>query len=239
MTEFTIQTIGGACECGCGLPTKVSPRTNVQRGYVEGQPRRFAEGHARRRPNYRHYRRVKSGDQLVRIHRVRAEKALGKPLPPNAVVHHADGSIGDTAPLVICQDNTYHKLLHVRMRVRAAGGDPNTDAICSKCRLPKPLSEFTKNRTTRNGRHHACRDCRRDTDLLRYRVLKASSAPRAKGRPLKTACVRGHLFSSENTIRRKDGGRECRQCQQDRNDRRPRAIDARWGPSHARRRHAQ
>lgn len=30
------------CECGCGLPTQISPRTSTKKRWVKGQPRRFA-----------------------------------------------------------------------------------------------------------------------------------------------------------------------------------------------------
>lgn len=52
------------------------------------------------------------------LHRLRAERALGKPLPGKVVVHHADGSKHPNAQLVICQDQAYHMLLHARMRAR-------------------------------------------------------------------------------------------------------------------------
>jgi hypothetical protein len=46
-------------------------------------------------------------------HRKRAAIALGKALPINVVVHHHYGK-PDT--LVICPDQTYHMLIHDRMR---------------------------------------------------------------------------------------------------------------------------
>lgn len=37
------------CECGCGLPAPIAPRTERKRGYVAGEPRRFVHGHNARR----------------------------------------------------------------------------------------------------------------------------------------------------------------------------------------------
>lgn len=110
---------------------------------------------------YRKVIRVKNGRKVFdRLHRLRAEKALGRPLPRGVVVHHADGSTADDAPLVICQDNAYHMLLHRRMRVKAFGGNPSTDAICCFCQKAKSFEAFTKARTTHNGLSSVCRDCK-------------------------------------------------------------------------------
>lgn len=60
-----------------------------------------------------------------------AEKALGKKLPPGAVVHHVDGDPANNAPdnLVVCPDQAYHMLLHVRQRAFDACGN----AAYKKC----------------------------------------------------------------------------------------------------------
>jgi hypothetical protein len=119
-----------------------------------------------------------------RLHIARAERALGHPLPPKAQVHHADGSKSDNAPLVICQDYAYHRLLHVRAKVLQAGGNPNTDKVCCDCGAVKALDAFGIVRTNKSDGHaHICRDChnarqqrRRDADPL----LREKARMRAK-----------------------------------------------------------
>lgn len=52
-----------------------------------------------------------------------AEKALGKPLPKGAVVHHVNECPWDNTPsnLVVCPDQSYHRLLHQRAKLLAKG----------------------------------------------------------------------------------------------------------------------
>jgi hypothetical protein len=106
-----------------------------------------------------HPRANKSG--YVREHIVVAERSLGKPLPCKALVHHVNEIQDDNrnANLVICQDAAYHKLLHVRMRVRAAGGNPNTDKICGSCRQNLPLECFSRLKRSSDGLGPYCREC--------------------------------------------------------------------------------
>lgn len=63
------------------------------------------------------YVMIKVGGELVYEHRILAEKALGRPLPKGAVIHHM-GSPDDNygfCKLVICPNQEYHALLHRRM----------------------------------------------------------------------------------------------------------------------------
>jgi len=107
-----------------------------------------------------------------REHVLVAEKALGHPLPAGAQVHHVDNDGRNNANrnLVICQDASYHKLLHTRTLVVRAGGDPNTEKFCGDCRRAKPWSAFhvrTHNQTS--GRQSVCKDCQRLREVSRPR----------------------------------------------------------------------
>lgn len=129
----------------------------------------------------RDYRRVIVGGKKKAVHRMRAERALGKPLPKGAVVHHADGSRDENAPLVICENHRYHMLLHERMRVVAAGGNPNTHAKCSMCKTLQPFSEFPVVSTSR-GRLGNCRECMANYAREQWRKRHPGSQQRASYR---------------------------------------------------------
>lgn len=127
------------CGCGCGK-------------IVRGQ---YSIGHKQGIKTYR-----EAGSK--RVHVLRAERALGRPLPRGAHVHHADGTRSEQSQLVICQDAAYHKLLHVRMRIVRAGGNPDTDLICSECKTAKSRSEFYERKSKNlKGRPYtsSCRGC--------------------------------------------------------------------------------
>lgn len=90
-----------------------------------------------------------------------AEAALGRPIPAGVEVHHVDENKRNNARtnLVICQDRRYHVLLHIRRRVLKAGGDPNTQRICSECKELFPIEDFTPDKTRVDGRGNQCRFC--------------------------------------------------------------------------------
>jgi hypothetical protein len=149
------------CECGCGGQTPRVQRSSPARGYVVGDYHRFVRGHQHRNAHPKGYKTTGSRGENQRVHRVRAERALGRPLPPRAVVHHADGSIRADAPLVICQDQAYHRLLHYRMRIQRAGGNPNTEKICTGCRQVKARTQFAVERSAGDGQSLYCLVCSR------------------------------------------------------------------------------
>jgi hypothetical protein len=72
-----------------------------------------------------------------------AERVLGRPLPPGAVVHHADGNRANNDPsnLVICPSQAYHRLLHRRINALAASGhaDWRKCWICKQYDAPSNL----------------------------------------------------------------------------------------------------
>jgi hypothetical protein len=149
----------GLCECGCGGITNVldgrhkrfihGHHNRGQKWPLSSFEKRRAKGWAKKKAVLVTYRR----EGQTRAHRIRAEKALGHPLPPKAVIHHADGTKSERSTLVICQDHAYHMLLHRRMRILKAGGDPNRgDRVCSRCHRAKPPSMFKGD--------HRCLECK-------------------------------------------------------------------------------
>jgi hypothetical protein len=64
------------------------------------------------------YYRIYAGGKQVYEHIHIAEKALGKPLPKGAIVHHVNEKPADNRNknLVVCPNQEYHKLLHKRMK---------------------------------------------------------------------------------------------------------------------------
>lgn len=165
----------GLCECGCGQITNVSRHTDKKRGYVCGTHVRFIVGHNQKaldRPAIGYTQRSIGRSKTRLEHQIIAERVLGRPLPQGAQVHHVDGDGTNNAyrNLVICQDTAYHQLLHLRARIAALGGNPNTDYYCTSCKQCLPYSHFYRRSAHRGlGLLARCKECRRKSDKGRWR----------------------------------------------------------------------
>ena len=125
------------------------------------------------------HRRSHNGAVLAHI--LVAERALGKALPKEAVVHHVNGEPSDNAlhNLVICQDQGYHMLLHMRQnRLRAFGS--LSVKQCFDCGRVMPLDRFYRWTYSPDGRANHCATCskKRATDYYyRRKKQRASACP--------------------------------------------------------------
>lgn len=165
------------CECGCGQPTQLANKTRATRGYVMGQPIRLLHGHnarGERNPAWKGGRRASADGYVLvcdmaggvrREHTIIAERVLGRALPAGVIVHHVDENRSRNANsnLVILY-RADHSELHRKMRVRALGGNPWTDRVCSTCKAPQNSAQFYAS-TSENGVvvfEKRCKGCSRE-----------------------------------------------------------------------------
>lgn len=133
------------------------------------------------------YRILVVNGRRIREHVMVAERALGRTLPAGAVIHHADENRQNNAPanLVICPDNSYHKLLHVRMRARDACGNPNW-RLCTFCGKHDDPANM---RGEKSGRfvHSAC-----SATANRLRLRRKNGEPETVASRAVAACGQAH-----------------------------------------------
>lgn len=156
--------------------------------------------------------RAGAGSRATLVHHIVCKAFLG-PRPDGLEIRHLDGN-----PANETLRNLAYGTHAENMADRVAHGrDPNA----AKTHCPQN-HEYDDDNTLLDAR--GCRHCRR----CHLRVARRSrgkdpdSPPEAP--PLKTHCLRNHEFTPENTYVRPDGGgRQCRACNQNREEARSRA----------------
>jgi len=125
----------GKCHCGCGGYTTIPKNNHSKFSYIKGMPVRFISGHQARgknNPKWNGGRRAhsagyvflwapnhpRSNKNYILEHIVIAEKVLGRIFDRKIEVHHVNEIKNDNRNenLVICEDCSYHNLLHMRMK---------------------------------------------------------------------------------------------------------------------------
>lgn len=154
-----MELLYGYCQCGCGHIAPIAKNTNKRWDHVKGKPIRFIRGHSLEYPRGKTHPRWKGGKKsdaegrtwihmpghkkaqknYVLQYVLIVEKLLGKSLPNGVMIHHFDGipSNDKNKNLVICENNTYHRLLHQRKRAYDACGHANW----KKCHICKEYDE--------------------------------------------------------------------------------------------------
>lgn len=76
------------------------------------------------------------GGKTRYLHIAAAERAIGKPLPVGAEIHHINGNPSDNrnSNLVICPNHAYHSLLHQRQMAQDITGNANL-RLCRFCQI--------------------------------------------------------------------------------------------------------
>lgn len=107
-----------------------------------------------------------------------AETALGRPLPKNAVVHHIDGNPQNNSPynLVICLDESYHQLLHQRMRAldECGNADYRRCRVCKEWDDPVNMYEYRDGSSYRRY-HRECENERIRNKRNKSKLIKENN----------------------------------------------------------------
>jgi len=185
----------GYCHCGCNQKTNIATRNDKRRGHIKGSPVFYISSHTtpQRGENSPKWKGGKSpmgngyiGQHCpnhpkanrgchVYEHILVAEKILGKHLPKGAVIHHVNGIRTDNRPenLVICQDQTYHKLLHRREKALKVCGHADW-RNCTFCQQWDDPIHMYVHPNNRQAFHRKCHNLYRVNKRKNYNRLRPS-----------------------------------------------------------------
>jgi hypothetical protein len=185
MTDQELIEAVAICKCGCGEKTKLSNYTDERHGAKKGQPLRYILGHntkgtyGYRKKNTQARRETSRNGYRQLIYRAIVEEILGYILPLKAVIHHIDGNWRNNEPsnLLVCENDTYHQLIHRRARALQACGHASWRKCCY-CKNyddPKNLS-FSGNKTVKI--YH--KKCAAEHQIKKYHATKSNTGGLAK-----------------------------------------------------------
>jgi len=148
-----------ACKCDCGVEL-VRKSSNLRGGKNQScgchrvKDRTGTHGYRVR------FRRIDGKNLCFYEHIEVAEKALGHPLPPKAIVHHVNEDPLDNRPsnLVICPNQAYHLLIHQRTAAYDACGHADwlKCCYCKQYDDPQNLRIYSSFKSGIRGRHVEC-----------------------------------------------------------------------------------
>lgn len=144
---------------GCSRPIKAKGwcSMHLQRWWKHGDPlKRLRKANGEGWISAEGYPMVTINGEETQVHCLVAERALGKPLPNGAQVHHVDENRLNYSNnnLVICPSNAYHRFIHQRLNAYNACGHADWRK-CQFCQTYSPTSEM-KQRTSGPFCHAEC-----------------------------------------------------------------------------------
>jgi hypothetical protein len=146
------------------------------------------------------------------VHREIAKQVLGHEIPRNVEIHHVDGNgkNNNHDNLVICENKSYHMLLHNRSNGLRACGNVHA-RLCYGCKQWKDKSEFQKKWKNRDI-VELCKECastkakeKRGKNKDKLKIQRAASYQRRKDK------IRAYYLANEERIKAKRRERTLRQ----------------------------